>query len=78
MDVSKFKDERVHFRNSGVKHGETHLYFRLFEASKVMLTEVVQDENFQEFMKTLSGNDETVQIMEYFLQGFVQQQSCKC
>ena len=55
-----------------------HFIFRLFEASRVMLTEVLPDQNFQDFMTAIAGNDEALEVMEYILQGFMQQQNCKC
>ena len=43
-----------------------------------MLTEVLPDQNFQDFMTAIAGNDEALEVMEYILQGFMQQQNCKC
>ena len=42
-----------------------------------MLTEVLPDQNFQDFMTAIAGNDEALEVMEYILQGFMQQQNCK-
>ena len=44
----------------------------------MMLTEVLPDQNFQDFMTAIAGNNEALEVMEYILQGFMQQQNCKC
>ena len=49
---------------------------RLFEVGKVMLREL-NNKDFREFMTTIAGSEDILEVMEYILQGFVQQQNCK-
>ena len=49
---------------------------RLFEVGKVMLREL-NNKDFREFLTTVAGSEDILEVMEYVLQGFVQQQNCK-